>query len=114
MASIVTTRLIMFAMAAIITQIGGYYASWECAKIAYIYGGGQRPTINFYPDCAPYFNGTKLDQHTIVEATMGGRPEQIGAALGEVFGASVWLAVAIHLIGVEIYVRVFSPWYSLT
>ena len=106
MCSIITLRLIMIIMAKIITRIGGYYTTESCAKIAYIYRSApsQNFTLSLYPDCESYFSGTDSDKHVLVAADMNGMPEQIGAALNSCFGAAAWLAIAMHAVGVELYV----------
>lgn len=63
-----------------------------------------------YPSCAAYVNGTDLNEFALVKASMEG-PDgaNIGAALNVPFGMALWLSVAIHAIGVEIYVNPTTP-----
>lgn len=65
-------------------------------------------TLALYPDCASYFSGENPGQQTVVHADLPGATSaaEAGAATGMVFGMAVWLALAIHAIGIEIYVSV--------
>ena len=99
----------MFIAATIIANKGGYYTSRPCAQIAYTFqtlGNAAAITTYLYPDCKAFFNGSNPDQQAVVPLNLNGPPEQVGATLGESFSMAVWLALAIHAIGVEIYVSV--------
>ncbi|KAK2049353.1 hypothetical protein LZ31DRAFT_339932 [Colletotrichum somersetense] len=104
--SIVTLRLIMFFSASIISRIGTYYAARPCGQVAYTVGDSNR-TLELYPDCAAYFSGANPHQQTIVHADIitATSAAEVGAALGLSFGMAFWLALAIHAIGIEIYLR---------
>ena len=83
----------------------GYYAVWPCAKIE-----ATLPTphllLDRYPACAAYANGTSPDQVAAVAATFGeGDATNTGAALNVNFGMALWLAFAIHALGVEVYLH---------
>jgi hypothetical protein len=89
----------------IISSSGEYYAVWTCAKIEATL---PKPSmlLSKYPACAAYADGTNLNEVAAVKADLGGDTgANAGAALGMSFGMALWLAVAIHAIGVEIYVR---------
>ena len=85
------------------TRMGDYYALRSCATLNFIHKS-ENATMALYPVCASFFDGTNPNQEAIVHANMKGLPSEIGAALGMPFGMSLWLALAIHAIGVEIYV----------
>ena len=58
-----------------------------------------------YPACMPYADGSNLDQVSAVLADMGGASAvNAGAALNVNFGMALWLAFALHAVGVEVYV----------
>ena len=62
-------------------------------------------TLEFYPECAAYFDGSNPDQHAIVRASMDfNRVDQMSAALGTTFGMALWLGMALQAAGIEIYV----------
>ena len=101
---IITIRLIMFSSAAIISQIGGFAVIRTCAQIAFVVG--PKGTLFFYPDCAPYLNGTNPQQQVIVEADYNSaNPLEISASIGIGFGSAGWLAFWLHAIIVEFYLR---------
>lgn len=100
---VITIRIIQISAAQIISQIGGYYDARPCEQIEYILGS-QEESVNAYPGCAPYFNGSDPSKQVAVEANFNGDPVQLTVALGSNFGSAMWLAFAIHAIGVEVYV----------
>lgn len=94
-------------MAAVLTGRGYYYAM-PCAKIASIYPSSERQNVlALYPGCAAFFDGTNP---TISVAVLGdkysGQPEQTAALLDNLFGAALWIALAVHAAGIEIYVSI--------
>ncbi|KAG6363684.1 hypothetical protein INS49_008785 [Diaporthe citri] len=101
---VITIRIIQISAAQIISQIGGYYDARPCEQIEYILGS-QEESVNAYPDCTPYFNGSDPSKQVAVEANFNGDPVQLTVALGSNFGSAMWLAFAIHAIGVEIYLK---------
>ncbi|KAG8165363.1 hypothetical protein KVR01_005638 [Diaporthe batatas] len=92
---IITIRIIMIIAAQIVSQIGGYYDARPCEQIQYIFGS-QEQSLDFYPDCAPFFNGLDPSKQVAVEANFDGDPVQLTVALGSNFGSAMWLAFAIH------------------
>lgn len=96
--------------------MGGFYQARSCAQLFYIYNHSQNDTLQADPDCASYFSGANVNKWVAVEANLGGDAAGAAAALGTNFGSAMWLALAIHAIGVEIYVRgpyFFPPRFSL-
>lgn len=67
------------------------------------YGIPGQATRGLYPACVPFLNG-QSDPHAVVQVGGVGRPEQIAASLDISFGMSLWLALMLHAIGIEIYV----------
>ncbi|KAL8372577.1 hypothetical protein RB595_002086 [Gaeumannomyces hyphopodioides] len=103
--SIVTARLIMFLAAYMVTAVGGYYMAEPCAKVASLVGG-RDVMLARYPECAAFYSGANPDQHALVTASMTlGRAESVGAAIDLNFGAAMWLALALHAVGIEIYLH---------
>ncbi|KAF2649820.1 hypothetical protein K491DRAFT_610042 [Lophiostoma macrostomum CBS 122681] len=103
---IITIRFIMIISAIIVSSLGTYYTSRPCAQLAYIYSNSSTPTTDFYPICEAYFDGSNPTQEAVVKANMDGEdPNQIGVALGMSFGMACWVALAIHAIGVEVYLH---------
>jgi hypothetical protein len=60
--------------------------------------------LEHYPECASFYNGSNLQQYNLVNGNFNGQPAEVGVTLGTSFGPAGWLALAIHAIGVEIYV----------
>jgi len=99
--TIITTRLIMILSALIISKIGTYYSTMTCAEIGSIYGSVV-PLRKFYPQCAS--SNATTNSYVVVQATFSnGKPEQIGTSLRMSFGMALWMALFLHLVGVEIY-----------
>jgi hypothetical protein len=102
--TIITTRLIMIITAQIIAN-QGYYIVWPCAKIAATVSDDIDFAVS-YPSCAAYINGTDPDAVSAVAATLGaGDVANTGAALNLAFGMALWVALALHAAGVEIYLH---------
>lgn len=96
----------MILAATIISISGGYYATMPCGKVDFILND-EKTTVQRYPECAAYYDGSKPDQYAIVPANMSGLDgAQAGAALLLCAGASIWLALVLHAVGVEIYVSI--------
>ncbi|KAB8215149.1 hypothetical protein BDV33DRAFT_195503 [Aspergillus novoparasiticus] len=83
---------------------------YPCGKIDFIIGREQ--TLESYPDCASFYNGSKPDQNALVLGDFNGNADKIGTALNLNFGMAFWLALFLHAIGVEIYLQM-TPKESL-
>jgi hypothetical protein len=57
-----------------------------------------------YPDCAIFFNGTNMNQYAVVHAINNGGPEEVAALLDILFDMTVWLAIVLQAVGIEVYV----------
>jgi hypothetical protein len=89
----------------VISSAGDYYAAWPCDKLDWTLSSRNK-TLTRYPVCEKYYDGTWPSQAAPVLANfVGDHVEEIGAALDLAFGMSAWVALALHAIGVEIYVR---------
>ncbi|KAB8266529.1 hypothetical protein BDV30DRAFT_232381 [Aspergillus minisclerotigenes] len=76
---------------------------YPCDKIDFIIGREQ--TLESYPDCASFYNGSHPDQNVLVLGDFNGNADKIGTALNLNFGMAFWLALFLHAIGVEIYLQ---------
>jgi hypothetical protein len=79
----------------------------ECAKINSLfsdYGIPPQALPALYPQCTAYVDGSNPQQQTVVHVNIQGRPEEATAALDICFGTSLWMALVIHAVGIEIYV----------
>ena len=101
-------RIVLVASASIIANAGSYFLAQPCDKLDYILG--KETTLARYPDCANFYNGTRLDQNVAVQANGFDEPDSVAVAMNTTFGMSFWVALFIHFIGVEIYVSIIpSP-----
>jgi len=98
--TIITLRLIMILSAIIATKHSEYFTTMTCGEIDSIYNSAN--VVNeLYPACAT--PGATAATRVVVQADFGQQPEQIGASLRISFGMAMWLAIILHLVGVEIY-----------
>jgi uncharacterized membrane protein len=109
MASIITLRLIQAPSAVIISVYpSGWYQVMPCAELLYIANSTQIPletVYSTYPVCSPGNSNLTVDSQVIVKANFDGDPEQIGAALAIGFPMAMWLALVVHAVGIEAYLR---------
>lgn len=98
-------------IAASIIATQDYHTVWSCAKIEATLKDPSSLLTDF-PGCADYANGSDPEQLAIVRAGLGAlnssgvsNAANAGAGLDVAFGMSLWLALAIHAIGVEIYLH---------
>ncbi|EEQ88587.1 uncharacterized protein BDCG_03707 [Blastomyces dermatitidis ER-3] len=103
--SIITLRFIQIIMTVIISPGGQYYGARLCSQVDYTIG--ENRTRALYPDCDAFYSGADLNKQVLVQAKYlgGGNEINAGAAFGLAFGPSMWLAFALHAIGIEIYLR---------
>ena len=101
--TIITTRLIMILSALTISTIGSYSAIQTCGAVNYTLNPSGRTAAMLYPQCG--FPNSTDDTEVIVRANMKQPlgPHSVGAALELSFGMGLWLAIILHLVGVEIY-----------
>ena len=94
-------------LSALITSNQGYYAVWTCAKILSTYSEKNMGSLlEDYPVCESFASGSNPDQVAPVLASFAGNSSGgVGAALNLSFGMALWLALNIHAIGIEVYVR---------
>ncbi|KAL3424405.1 hypothetical protein PVAG01_03686 [Phlyctema vagabunda] len=100
--TIITLRIIMVISAFAMTAMNNYYTTMPCDEILYLHDGNQAELLRIYPQCSDIaaLEGGRV----VVKASMtGGYSENVGASLGLPFGMALWLALLMHLIGVEMY-----------
>jgi hypothetical protein len=97
--TIITLRLIMALSAIIITKLNAsYYGVMPCSQITFI--NNAKYTESHYPQCSNVIDNPNV----IVRADYNARGgEHVGVALGVSFGMAWWLAILMHLVGVELY-----------
>jgi len=105
MGAIVTARIMLLAMVQAISSLpAGYefYDNRSCDELISIVGPG--PVYGTYPECVPGFSNATNANRVIIRADWrSANPfEKVGAA-GLAFPATTWLSLALHVIGVELY-----------
>ncbi len=99
--SIITLRLIMIISAKIISSIGGCYRAMPCDQIASMFNDQEKINAS-YPQCS---SATGISSGWIaVPANFSGK-SHVAAVLDMTFGTTGWLALALHAVGVEIYLQ---------
>ncbi|KAM7185205.1 hypothetical protein V8F33_012548 [Rhypophila sp. PSN 637] len=104
--SIITLRLIQIIAAHLVSAIGTFQAARSCDLLEYLVGDAER-TLELYPACGPYFSGQNINQYAVVDADIANPTSAAEAAVAlEVsFGMAMWIALALHAAGVEIYLH---------
>ena len=95
--TIITMRLIMIIASVVISSIGGYYIAMPCKQLAYMGGFAEQ-----YPACA-----ADMNSQTAVLANFNTPTgvEQVAASMQTSFGMAGWIAFSLHVIGIEIYLK---------
>ncbi|THV89994.1 hypothetical protein D6D26_09574 [Aureobasidium pullulans] len=103
-ATIVTIRIIMIISAQIISMNRNWYTTRPCAQIEFALG--RNDTLAAYPGCANYFNGKSPDLPVVVTVDFSSdNAMELSAALAVPFGTAGWLALLLHTIAIEVYLR---------
>lgn len=104
--TIITTRIIMIISAQIISKIGSYHVLMTCGELFFMQSSEY--VVSTYPACASGNASVSAVQDMVsvpVHVKWGGNVEEIGATLRIGFGMALWLALFMHAIGVEIYLK---------
>ncbi|KXJ89530.1 hypothetical protein Micbo1qcDRAFT_184651 [Microdochium bolleyi] len=103
--SIITLRIVFIIAANIISTRGPFFSSIPCGQLVFTIG--RDLVQQEYPSCAPFFSGEDLSAHAAVRANMASpkHASEAAAALNVAFGMAAWIAFAIHMVGVEIYIK---------
>ncbi|THY71254.1 hypothetical protein D6C94_07795 [Aureobasidium pullulans] len=103
-ATIITIRIIMIISAQIISMNRNWYTTRPCAQIEFALG--RNDTLAAYPGCADYFNGKSPDLPVVVTVDFSSdNAMELSAALAIPFGTAGWLALLLHTIAIEVYLR---------
>ena len=98
----------MIIMAMVVSNMDrGFFVVRRCDVIDYIFEENQSRVLRHHPGCASYYDGTDPAARVVVRASMNGVESEIAAALGVCFGAAIWLAFFMHVVGAELYVSWF-------
>lgn len=103
LATIITMRIIMLISAQIVSNDGGYSEIQYCGQIDFALAKNNRTAAMFYPECGSP-DATKMTE-VVVKADMKNAlgSHSFAAAFGVSFGVAMWVAIMLHLVGVELY-----------
>ncbi|OBT44885.1 hypothetical protein VE00_04775 [Pseudogymnoascus sp. WSF 3629] len=99
--TIITLRIIMTLASGIISSIGSYSAAMNCGEIAFIYANSPAALQSRYPTCVGG-NNTDVVVKADINSAFG---EEQKASMVLTFGMAWWVAIAMHAVGVEVYLR---------
>jgi len=99
---IITMRLIVLCANEIVTDIGSYYALWKCDQLLFIMGN-----LTAYPLClaAQQAGGNLALVQVAIHASTREAPINMASARRVNSSTGIWLALVIHMIGSELYIR---------
>ncbi|KFY38622.1 hypothetical protein V494_04286 [Pseudogymnoascus sp. VKM F-4513 (FW-928)] len=99
--TIITLRIVMAISSGIISSIGSYSAAMHCGEIAFLYAKFPAALQIRYPSCVGG-NSTYVAVKADINSVFG---EEGKASMVLTFGMAWWVAIAMHTVGVEIYLR---------
>jgi len=99
---IITMRLIILCANEIVTDIGSYYALWKCDQLLFVMGH-----LDAYPSClaAQKAGGNLAQVQVPIHASTREAPINMASARRVNSSMGIWLALVIHMIAAEIYIR---------
>ncbi|KAF1808644.1 hypothetical protein P152DRAFT_424575 [Eremomyces bilateralis CBS 781.70] len=104
----ISQRLLFLIIQPIISWIGTYYYAISCKMIVDMlttFGTETEAIASSYSACVPFLDGTNLQQHSAVFATLEAGIIEVIAVLDISFGMALWLAFIMHAIGIELYIQ---------
>ncbi|KAI1426592.1 hypothetical protein F5Y12DRAFT_271443 [Xylaria sp. FL1777] len=103
---IITQRIIQIVLLKFYNDNPPYY-TMPCDKIDFIL---KDRTLDLYPQCASFYAGENFQQKAAVRATLNHPTSAVeaAAALDVTFGISTFIAFALHLSGLELYLLLTS------
>jgi len=99
--SIFLVRIIQVVGLIIVSMMQTYYTAMSCDLIAFIAGEDRRQA---YPSCGPGGNGYAA----VLAKIYSKSPEEASATFQVVFDLSIWLALVVHAVAVEVFLH-YTP-----
>ncbi|KAF3933673.1 hypothetical protein ABW19_dt0200247 [Dactylella cylindrospora] len=107
---IITLRIIMVIAATVVDEQESYYTAVDCGEIKYGYYQTQdnateaeRLFAERWPTCLSTDPKATANGHVAVQGLPSGGLEKVIVGYKVTFGMAAWLALLIHLVGVEVY-----------
>lgn len=95
--TIITTRLIMIIAAQVVTMVGSYWMTMSCGEVLFVNG-------DVAGSICEGVSGSDLDKTFMsVKADFGTSEAGVAASFRLTFGMALWMAIFLHVVGVEIY-----------
>ncbi|KAG8993644.1 hypothetical protein FRB94_010495 [Tulasnella sp. JGI-2019a] len=105
LAASVTAKLTKLIASKIVSDVGSYYTIWTCAEVQFLQsiGKGVPDFAAAYPSCNTDGDLSKI--HLAIHASTVETPVNEGSAIREVSAMVLFVALLIHSLGIEIYIR---------
>ncbi|KAK6953302.1 hypothetical protein Daesc_005604 [Daldinia eschscholtzii] len=111
--SVITLRIIMLITSITMSYMGNWYVAIPCDKIEYLMDAQNATMAEYqakYPDCAPQWSGEDPDRHIAVRVyVLEDDPVGVAAAHSHCFAMSGYVAIILHFVITEYYIRLTSP-----
>ncbi|CAE6477737.1 unnamed protein product [Rhizoctonia solani] len=103
--ALVTTKVTAILSAHVITAIDTYYSLWRCAEVEYVLESADA-LAQAYPQCATAA-ALSNPKGFYVAVHASWREGQLGkgSALRASYGMALWIAMILHGVGIELYLR---------
>ncbi|CAE6448992.1 unnamed protein product [Rhizoctonia solani] len=103
--ALVTTKITALLSAQVITAINTYYSVWMCSEVGYVLKSADALTQGF-PQCAtPHALSSPNKVYVAVHASWKEGELGQGSAIRASYGMALWIAIILHEVGIEIYLR---------
>ncbi|KAI1807534.1 hypothetical protein F4811DRAFT_574465 [Daldinia bambusicola] len=111
--SVITLRIIMLATSIAMSYMGNWYVAIPCDKIEYLMDAQNATMAEYqakYPECAPQWTGEDPNRHVAVRVyVLEDDPVGVAAAHAHCFAMSGYVAIILHFVITEAYIRLTSP-----
>jgi len=102
----ITARVISIIARELLSIQGNYHEQWTCAELSFLQTNGQGVAdfLQTYPMCG----NTTVDPsniRTLIQVQTHALPANYGSSVRATFGMGLWIALVLHVIGVELYIN---------
>ena len=103
-------RLISVVMVQVLILIGpeGYYDTRPCSVVDFMFSGNRTMVESLHPSCEAYYTGADPNRQVLIDAfgsNGSGDVDQAAVQYTLCFNAAMWLALSLHVLGVELYLH---------